>query len=160
MFLAFFESIKYVGHLLPISFLRIYLGYYYFQHALIKYKGDYLARPRVADQIAEWLPASHAPAWYKMIMTSYFIPHWQTLAFIIVGLEFAIGISYILGYVVRPMALLAAFLCLNLLFISGPSSEDLLKTFFAIHMILAWIGAGRCLGLDYYFYKRRRGLWW
>lgn len=160
MFLSFFESVKYVGHLLPISFLRIFLGYYYFQKALIKYHGDFLTRPRIADQIAEWLPASHAPAWYKLFSSAYLIPHWQTVAFILVGLEFAIAISYIAGYVVRPMALIAAFLSLNLLFISGPGSEELIKTFFAIHIVLAWIGAGRCLGVDYYFYKRRRGIWW
>ncbi|MFP5520111.1 MAG: DoxX family membrane protein [Bdellovibrionia bacterium] len=160
MLLAFFESIKYVGHLLPVSFLRIYLGYYYFQLALAKYSGDFLTRPRIADQIAEWLPASQAPVWYKALLNSYFIPHWQTVAFAIVGIEFAIGISYLLGYVVRPIALLAAFFALNLMFMSGPQQEELLKTFFAIHIILAWIGAGRCLGLDYYFYKRRRGLWW
>jgi thiosulfate dehydrogenase [quinone] large subunit len=160
MLVAFFESVKYVGHLLPISFLRVFLGYYYLQQALLKFKGDFLTRPRIADQIAEWLPASHAPNWYKLFMSSQIIPHWQTVAFIIVGLEFVIAISYIAGYVVRPVALLGVFLCFNMLFFSGPMSEDLYKTFLAIHFIMAWVGAGRCLGFDYYFFKRRRGIWW
>jgi thiosulfate dehydrogenase [quinone] large subunit len=47
-----------------------------------------------------------------------------------------------------------------MLFISGPASEDFYKTILAIHLILAWVGAGRCLGFDYYFFKRRRGFWW
>jgi DoxX. len=160
MFVSFFESVKYVGHLLPISFLRIFLGYYYLETALVKYRGDFLTRPRIADQIAEWLPASHAPNWYKIFVSSQMIPNWQVIAFIILGLEFAIAISYILGYVVRPMALIAVLLCFNLLFISGPGSEDLFKTFLAIHFMMAWVGAGRCLGFDYYFFKRRRGIWW
>lgn len=160
MFIAFFESVKYVGHLLPISFLRIFLGYYYLEHAMQKYRGDFLSRPRIADQMAEWLPASHAPNWFKVFASSQMIPNWQTVAFIIVGLEFAIAISYIVGYVVRPVALLGVLLCVMMLFISGPASEDLNKTFLAIHLILAWVGAGRCLGFDYYFFKRRRGLWW
>ena len=160
MFVSFFESVKYVGHLLPISFLRIFLGYYYLETALVKFRGDFLTRPRIADQIAEWLPASHAPNWYKIFVSSQMIPNWQVIAFIILGLEFAIAFSYILGYVVRPMALLAVFLCFNLLFISGPGSEDLFKTFLAIHFMMAWVGAGRCLGFDYYFFKRRRGIWW
>jgi len=160
MFVSFFESVKYVGHLLPISFLRIFLGYYYLEQALQKFRGDFLLRPRIADQIAEWLPASHAPNWYKMFVSAQVFPNWQTVAFVILGLEFVIAISYILGYVVRPVALLGVFLCINMLFISGPATEDLYKTFLAIHLIMAWVGAGRCLGFDYYFFKRRRGIWW
>ena len=160
MFLAFFESVKYVGHLLPISFLRVFLGYYYLEQALWKFRGDYLTKPRIAEQIAEWLPASHAPNWYKVFMSAQMIPNWQALAFVITGLEFAIAISYIAGYVVRPVALLGMLLCFNMLFISGPAMEDLYKTFLAIHLIMAWVGAGRCLGFDYYFFKRRRGIWW
>jgi thiosulfate dehydrogenase [quinone] large subunit len=160
MFVAFFESVKYVGHLLPLSFLRVFLGYYYLEQALWKFRGDYLTKPRIAEQIAEWLPASHAPNWYKIFMSAQMIPNWQALAFVITGLEFAIAISYILGYVVRPVALLGMFLCFNMLFISGPATEDLYKTFLAIHLIMAWVGAGRCLGFDYYFFKRRRGMWW
>lgn len=160
MVLAFFESIKYVGHLLPISFLRIYLGYSYFQMASEKYSGDFLSRPRIADQISQWLPASHAPDWYKFLATSTVIPHWQTLAFVIVGLEFLIAASYILGYVVRPVAMIAAVISFNLLFLSGPQAESMIKLQLVVHLIFAWIGAGRCLGVDYYFYKRRRGFWW
>lgn len=160
MLVAFFESVKYVGHLLPISFLRIFLGYYYLEQALQKLNGDFLTRPRIADQIAEWLPASHAPNWYKIFLSAQIIPHWQTVAFIILGFEFAIAVSYIAGYVVRPVALLGVILCLNLLFISGPGMEDFHKTVLAIHVLMAWVGAGRCLGFDYYFYKRRRGVWW
>lgn len=160
MFLAFFESMKYVGHLIPLAFLRVFLGFYYLQQALIKYRTDFLQRPHIAEQLSEWVPASHAPTWYKLLVNTYFIPHWQTVAFIVTGLEFAIAISYILGYVVRPVALLAMLLCLNMFFIGGPQAEDFFKTFFAIHLMMAWVGAGRCLGFDYYFYKRQRGIWW
>ena len=160
MFTAFFESVKYVGHLLPISFLRIFLGYYYLQQALLKFRGDFLTRPRIADQMAEWIPTSHAPHWFKVFASSEMIPNWQTVAFIICGLEFAIAISYILGYVVRPVALLGLLLCIVAMFISGPATEDFYKTILAIHLVLAWVGAGRCLGFDYYFFKRRRGFWW
>src|SRR4051812_34944796 len=117
MLVAFFESIKYVGHLLPVAALRIFLGLYYLQQALIKLQGDFLLRPRIAEQIAEWLPASHAPEWYKSLI-NYFLPNWTALAFVIMALEFTIGISYLVGYVVRPVGLFAAILCINMLFIS------------------------------------------
>lgn len=160
MLVAFLESVKYTGHLVPISFLRIFLGYYYFQQAYAHFKSDFLFRPQIAEQISEFLPLSHAPEWYRFFVSSQFIPHWQGLAFLITGFEFALALSYIFGYVVRPMALLAVFFCANMLFISGSAQEDLFKTFLAIHFVLAWVGAGRCLGMDYYFFKRRRGIWW
>lgn len=160
MFVAFFESVKYVGHLLPISFLRVFLGYYYLQSALEKFRGDFLLRPRLAAQVAEALPSIQAPHWYKMFLETALIPHWQMFAFAILGFEFAIAISYLLGYVVRPVAILAMILSLNMLVISGSQFDDMYKTFVAIHLMMAWVGAGRCLGLDYYFFKRRRGIWW
>ena len=160
MLVAFLESIKYSGHLVPISFLRIFLGYYYLQQALARLSSDFLLRPQIAELISEHLPSSHAPEWYKILVTSQMIPHWQGLAFMMIGFELALAVSYIAGYVVRPMALLACFYSLNLIFVSSPASEDLFKTFLAVHFILAWVGAGRCLGIDYYFYKRRRGIWW
>ena len=160
MFVSFLDSVKYVGHLVPISFLRIFLGYYYLQSALVKYTSDFLVKPKIAETISEFLPLSQAPEWYKVIVTIHLIPQWQILAFLITGFEFAIAVSYIIGYVVRPMAVIGIVLSLNMIFIMGPDFEDLNKTFLALHLVMAWIGAGRCLGVDYYFYKRRRGIWW
>jgi len=160
MFVAFFESVKYVGHLLPISFLRVFLGYYYLQQALSLFQGDYLLRPRLAAQIGEALPHLQVPDWYRAFLETVVIPQWQVFAFILLGLQFAIAVSYILGYVVRPVALIGMALSFYSLVLSGPQYEDLYKTFIAIHFVMAWVGAGRCLGMDYYFFKRRRGIWW
>jgi thiosulfate dehydrogenase [quinone] large subunit len=160
MVVAFFESIKYVGHLLPIALLRFFVGAFYFQSFLKKFEGDFLLRPRLASQIAETLPTLQVPVWYKGFLENLFIPHWQTFAFVIVGIELCIAISYIFGYVVRPVALMAALLSLNLMILMGPGSQDLYKTFIVVHLTLCWLGAGRCLGVDYYFFKRQRGIWW
>ncbi len=160
MFVAFFESFKYVGHLLPITLLRVFLGYYYLNQALLKYRGDFLIRPRLAATIAEYLPASHAPYWYKTVVETQIITNWQAFSYGITALEFAIAFSFIIGFLVRPVAILGLILCLNMMILAGPNAEDLNKTFAAIHFTLAWLGAGRCLGFDYYFYKRQRGLWW
>ena len=160
MFAAFFESVKYVGHLVPLSFLRVYLGYSYLQMALLKFNSDFLVRPRLAGEVAEILPGLQAPLWYKNAIESILIPHWQTFAFGVMGLEFAIAISYLFGYVVRPVAVLAAIMAFNQVILAGPEHDDLPRLLLAIHLLMAWVGAGRCLGFDYYFYKRRRGLWW
>lgn len=160
MLVAFLESIKYTGHLLPVVFLRVFLGYYFLLQALAKFHGDFMIRPRLAEMISEFLPMSTAPEWYKLMVTAWFVPHWQTLAFLVTGLEFVIAISYLFGYVVRPVAIMAALYGLQMHYISSNGYDQLQITFVGIHLTLAWIGAGRCVGVDYYFYKRRRGIWW
>ncbi len=160
MIFAFFESLKYVGHLLPISFLRVFLGYYYLNIAVTNYQGDFLNRPRLAQSISETLPTLQIPDWYRLFLENFVIPQWQIFAFIFLGIQFAIAISYLIGYVVRPVAILAILFTIQLLIFGGMASADLYKTFIAIHFVFAWVGAGRCLGFDYYFYKRRRGAWW
>lgn len=160
MLVAFFESIRYVGHLLPVAFVRIFLGYYYFQDSLQKFHGDFLSRPRLAEQISEWLPQSQAPHWYKLAISGYLISQWKTLAFIVLGLQLAVGISYIIGYVVRPMAIIGVFLSFNMIYCASPQYQDFFRILLGVHLMMAWVGSGRCLGFDYYFYKRRRGFWW
>jgi thiosulfate dehydrogenase [quinone] large subunit len=160
MLVAFFESIKYSGHLVPISFLRIFVGYYYLQSFLAKFSGDFLIRPRVAELISQNLMTSQAPEWMKWILNTYMVVHWQGFAFSLVALELAIAVSYIVGYVVRPTALLGAFLTVFMIYMNPAASQDFFKILLATHVTFAWLGAGRCLGLDYYYFKRVRGVWW
>lgn len=163
MLVAFVESIKYVGHLLPVAFLRVFLGYYYFNQAIAQLHSDFIQHAYLAEDVRAYLPRSTAPDWYKGFLETIVIPNWQIFAVVIVVTHLAIGLSYILGYLVRPMSFLAIFLGVNLILALGVSHQmsELQTTFvLVIHFTLGWLGAGRCLGLDYYFYKRRRGLWW
>lgn len=160
MFQAYFESIKYVGHLLPISFLRIFLGYFYLDLAMKDWKIYGLGSGGMADVFIEALNKSNIPAWYRLILSEQVIPHWQIYAFVLIGLQLTVGISYIIGYVVRPVSMLAILVCLNYLALSKVDQEIFFKLLIACHILLAWVGAGRCLGIDYYFFKRRRGVWW
>ena len=36
MLVSIFESAKYIGHLIPVAFMRIFVGYYFFQEAMLK----------------------------------------------------------------------------------------------------------------------------
>lgn len=160
MLVSFFESIKYVGLMFPITVLRVYMGYYYFHSALVRYKGDFLVQPRLAASINEWLPPSSAPEFYRTFVETVVVPQWQWFAYAVTFVEFGIGLSFLFGYMVRPFAIFAVFLCYFMLYISSPEQTELLKIFMVVNITLGWVGAGRCLGIDYYFYKRRRGLWW
>jgi thiosulfate dehydrogenase [quinone] large subunit len=160
MLVAYLESIKYVGHMFPAALLRIYIGWSFFMTAWMRYQGEYLSQPNIADSIREWAPTSTAPDWYKDFLDRVVLPNWQLFAYCVVYFGFLVGVSFIIGFFVRPVALLAALVTLNFMFISGPEAFELHKLHFVLFLILAWVGAGRCLGMDYFFYKRDRGLWW
>ncbi len=162
MMVAFLESFKYVGHLFPMVLLRAFIGWFYLKQALEKYSGEFLFKPVLSYQLSQWLPQSNTPIWYKAFIESYVIPspNWIIFAYSITALEFLIAASYLTGFLVRPLSILGAFLCFNLAMLSGPEQEPFLLTFFVIHLTMAWLGAGRCFGIDYYFYKRQRGIWW
>ena len=160
MLQAYFESIKYVGHLLPVSFLRIFLGYFYLDLAFKDWKNYVAIGNSVSELFLEALNKPMMPGWYRILLSEQIIPHWNIIAFVIIGLQLAVGISYVIGYVVRPISVIAIFLCLNYLTLSLVDKETFFKLMIACHVLLAWVGAGRCLGIDYYFFKRRRGLWW
>lgn len=161
MVVAFVESIKYVGHLLPIAFLRVFIGYYYVNQALLNASGGFLNHPYLAEDIRNFLPRSAGPEWYLGFLEAIVIPNWRIFAYAIVVMQMMIGISYVIGYLVRPMSLLGIFLSFNIMVALGTQQSDLQTTFMIIlHFTLGWLGAGRCLGFDYFFYKRRRGIWW
>lgn len=160
MIFAFFESIKYVGHLFPVAILRIYLGQWFLRQALEKYNGDYLLQPKLAAAINDFLPNSTAPEWYRHLLDAVVVPNWQIFAYSIMYFEFLIGVGLILGFLSRPLALLATLVAWNYLYNSAPEMWPLYKLIMVVGLTLAWLGAGRCLGLDYFFFKRQRGLLW
>jgi thiosulfate dehydrogenase (quinone) large subunit len=157
---SFFESVKYVGHLFPIALLRVYLGYFYVNQAVARYGSDFLSQPRLAEDASHWLPRSPAPEWFKTLAHDWLVPNWQAAAYAITAGEALIGISFILGYLVRPFSLLGILLSLLLLWTNDPDALHFYQGTIAVHIVLAWLGAGRCLGMDYYFYKKHRGIWW
>jgi thiosulfate dehydrogenase (quinone) large subunit len=160
MLVAFFESLKYVGHYYPVAFLRIYLGYYYLHNALDRASGDFLHLPKLSSAIMNAIPQSYVVGWYAGFLQSIVVPNWKFFAYLLMYLEFMIGVSFLVGFLVRPAAILGAILALNFVYFGGPDNTSLQQTHLALFLVLGWLGAGRCLGIDYYFYKRQRGLWW
>lgn len=160
MLQAYFESVKYVGHLLPVSFLRIFVGYYYVNAAFLDWKIYSKGGNAFSEMMIDALNKAQIPSWYRIILSEQMIPNWNIVVFLLIGFQLAVGISYILGYVVRPMSVIAILLCVNFLILANTDREIFFKLLIACHVLLAWVGAGRCLGLDYYFFKRRRGVWW
>jgi thiosulfate dehydrogenase [quinone] large subunit len=160
MLASFFESIKYVGHTLPVSFLRIFLGYFYLQLFWQKLDSNYVQTPKFAAELAETSQNLQLSATYRHLIETLVIPNWQIFTFLVLGLQLLIALSYLLGYLVRPTSLIAAFMSVQWVIFAPPEHEALPRLLVASHILMLWIGAGRCLGIDYYFYRRHRGIWW
>lgn len=160
MFVAFLESIKFIAHLLPVSFLRIFMGYLYLEQARQHILLGWLDKPILSTKLSTLLTTTDFSPVARNFTEIWLIPYWLEVSFIIIAIEIAIGVSYLVGYLVRPLALLGVVLVLGQMTIVAMPELLHLKVLLVIHFFLAWIGAGRVLGFDYYFYKRDRGIWW
>lgn len=160
MLVTFFESIKHVGHLFPVVILRVFMGIHFLQTAVAHLNGPFLNQPLLAEMIRDWSPGSAAPQWYKGLLDSLVLPQWQLAAYCIVYLEFVIGFSFLFGFFVRPASLLGFLLAWNFIYWSPVELQDFYRLQMACFAALFLIGAGRCFGIDSYFFKRNRGVWW
>jgi thiosulfate dehydrogenase [quinone] large subunit len=160
MFVAFFDSIKYVGHLYPIALLRIYMGYYFLDLALSRMNGEFLRQPRLAAVIMDTLPQAALPTWYANLLQHVVVSNWQFFAYFVTYCEFIVAFSFLLGLLVRPASILGVFLMVNFIYAGSNAVTAVQQILLVLFIVMFWVGAGRCLGFDFYFYKRQRGLWW
>lgn len=160
MLVAFFESFRYVGHLFPISFLRIFLGYYWINEAGKTYKDGLFTALVYAEEIRSQIENLNVYGWYDALFQNLILPNWVFVSNVVVLLQFLVGLSLILGFFVRGMSVIGILISLHYVYLDPLEGGYLYMTFVAIFITLLWIGAGRCLGIDYFFYKRNRGIWW
>lgn len=158
MFLAYLESVKYVGHLWPLALVRIVIGYHSLSLAVQRWQAGYLENAYISEKLN--LSEAMVSGFYFDLVKSVVQSQWLAATYMLIFAESLIGISYILGFGVRVTSLLglvvASHLYLFFEFASSPGQVYLIY----IHLLFCLLGAGRCLGLDYYFYKSRRGLLW
>lgn len=160
MFVSFFESFKYTGHLWPVALLRIYAGFTFFNASISKIEQHYLSTPALPTVLQQWLQAGPHNEAYVHFLQTYVLTHWQLFSYLVVTGEFAVGLCYLVGFMVRPAAVVAIFLNYNFLLAGSPPTVIINKLFIAISLCLFFSAAGRCFGFDYYFYKKIRGFWW
>ncbi len=160
MLVSYFQSLRYVGHLVPLVLVRFYLGYYYLTEGLRRWESGFLVQPKLAESLRTGLLGEYIPEWYEHFLRHTVLPNWKGLAVIVVIANIAIGVSFLFGLLVRPMALMAAYLSLNYALIMRGNSQQYFELLFIINLVFALVGAGRCLGFDYFFYKKYRSIWW
>lgn len=154
------ESLKYVGHYFAVCFLRVYTGIHILNLGMSKYYSHYLEQPILPSQIREFLRFGETPAGVEYFYFKMVIPYWSYFANIQVTFEILAGCLLIIGFLVRPVA----FIMLVYLWFFSYIQDQMLWAWFGLLSAtlfgLGWAGAGRCLGVDYYFYKRYRGFLW
>ncbi len=160
MFSSFLESIKYVGHMWPVALIRIIFGYRYISLALERIHAGYLEHPYISEHFNLSGTGTTIPDFYFQFFKYLVQSQWFQLTCIFIGLEILIGISYVLGFCVRLAGLFGILLCLHIyLFFNFQYGAGQIYMLY-LHLLFCLLGAGRCLGLDYYFFKSRRGLFW
>ena len=160
MVVSFLESLRYAGLLWPVALLRIFMSIQYFGMAMYLLQAGYLEHPYLNEQMRLKLENLGALSSYVQLWSVMIQNYWIVASYLIICSQFLIAASYLLGYLVRPVALWAAFLSLHMYILVDAQGEKTQLFAFAIHSTFCLLGAGRCLGLDYYFYKSRRGLLW
>jgi thiosulfate dehydrogenase (quinone) large subunit len=160
MFIAFFESIKHMGHLWPIALFRIFVGYAYLRLALEKLNAQWLQEPYLSETITQWAQNAQADLATHHFLAEWVVPYWKSFSYVIIVGEFAIAASFIVGFMVRPAALAATIGTVICLLAMGVENRAYNHIYLASSIMLFLVSAGRCAGFDYYFYKRVRGYWW
>ena len=160
MLISFFESFKYAGHLWPIAILRVYIGCFFLRAGIDKIHNGFLDSPALTEILNKWIQAGAAHPNYVSFLKNFVLPHWQVFSHLVVFGEVFVGLSFIVGFMVRPAALVAIFLNLNFMMAAGLEAQVINGILVCVNLTLLLISAGRCIGFDYYFYKRVRGIWW
>ena len=160
MFISFFESFKYAGHLWPIAILRVYVGVFFLRAGIEKIHSGFLEGPMLQDILNKWIQASSSHPQYVDFLQHWVLPHWQVFSHVVVFGEIFVGMSFILGLMVRPAAIAAIFMNFNFMLAAGSEAQVINTVLIVVNLTLLLVSAGRCIGFDYYFYKRVRGIWW
>ena len=161
MLLAFLESIKYIGQMIPLALFRLFIGYYYLRTGWSHYGDNYWTQPHHAQEMIQNLDHNALPLFYNQLVEDYIFSNWTVFAYWFLFLEICIGFGFLFGFLVRPLGIIAFLMCLHqLLFNFYTPFYGTWLLLCAINLTFVAVGAGRCLGLDYFFYKRHRGLWW
>lgn len=160
MLASYFESIKYVGHLWPVALIRITVGYQYLSLVLARIQQGYFEHAYLSEQLDLSGQTGLSSSLYFELLKGTVQGQWLLVTYVLVVSEILIGLSYVLGFGVRLTSLLGILLSFHFYLFFDASFSAGQQYLILLHTLFCLIGAGRCLGLDFYFYKSRRGLLW
>lgn len=143
-----FKQRTYLGYL---AILRIAVGYHFITAAWPKVTGKFLTGQTLAEELTK--TAMKDPfAWHKSFILGFVVPHAHSFSHLVAFGELAIGISLLLGCLVRISASFGAFHNLNILLAiaiaNGGPQLGINRIFIILQLVFAFSSAGLALGVD------------
>ena len=134
-----------------LAIVRILVGYHFLRVAWPKLMGRYWQGESLPRQMAEI--AGDPISWHREFILDVVLPNPVFFSYLVCFGEVAIGISLVLGCLVRLSAPFAAFHNLNIyLAVAIPGGQSaqigVNRLFIFLHLIFAIASAGRSLGID------------
>jgi thiosulfate dehydrogenase (quinone) large subunit len=144
-------------YLAYIAVVRILLGYHFIGTGLDKLFGNFLSGKSLLNDLARGGPKDPF-AWHHAFISGFVVPHVHFFSYLVTYGELAIGISLLLGCLVRISSSFGALHNMNIWLAigwGGPGSViGLNRTFVLLHLIFAFSSAGRAFGIDGFLHKR------
>ncbi len=134
-----------------LAILRIAVGYHFLMAAIPKLTGKFIDGQILPKELAKTV-VKDPLGWHRDFIVGFVIPHAHAFSYLIAFGELAIGISLLLGCLVRISALFGAFHNLNILLAiavaNGGAQLGINRIFIVLELVFVFASAGRALGLD------------
>lgn len=151
---ANFKQTTYLGYL---ALVRILVGVLFLLVAWPKVTGRFLTGRVLPQQLLNGMEKDPL-AWHRAFIAGFVVPHAHLFSYLSAFGEIAIGISLLLGCLVRISSLFGALYNFNILFsvayAAGGGTVNYNRVLILLHLIFVSSSAGRALGIDG-FLKRR-----
>ena len=149
-----FKQPTYLGYL---AIVRIAVGYHFIMASWPKITGAFLNGHVLPEEMAKAV-GKDPFAWHRAFITGVVIPHPHFFSHLIAYGEMAIGISLVVGCLVRVSSLFGAFHNLNIFLTigiaNGAAQLGINRIYVILHLIFVITSAGRALGLDGLLHQR------
>ncbi len=140
---------------------RIVTGWFFLQFGWEKLSPRFLSGEQLARQLGR--AANDPILWHRDFILQTVVPHSHFFRYLIAFGVIAIGVSLIVGLLVRLSSAFGAFHNLNILFAvalpSGGAQIGLNRIFIVLQLMFILASAGRALGVDGILKKRFPKSW-
>jgi thiosulfate dehydrogenase [quinone] large subunit len=142
---------KQTTYLLYLAIPRIFVGYHFIGVAWAKLSRGFLNGKDLSAQLLQTV-GKDPVGWHRHFILGFVLPHSAFFSYLVPLGELAIGISLVLGCLVRLSSLFGAFHNLNILFAIALASSGaqvaVNEIFIVLHLMFVFASAGRVIGMD------------
>jgi thiosulfate dehydrogenase [quinone] large subunit len=145
-----------------IALVRILVGVLFLLVAWPKITGRFLNGQVLPQQLLKGMQKDPL-AWHRAFLQGFVIPHGHLFSYLSAFGEVAIGISLVVGCLVRISSLFGALYNFNILFsvayAAGGGTVNYNRLLVLLHLIFVSSSAGRALGIDGLLKRRFSRTW-